>query len=133
MIALIAAVLTAQYTPPQPSAPATLDTRKGDWVLVTVNRVVAPDQIPGQCFVQAKVDQVVHGDTYKPGQAVAMTVPCRAGGLNPTVSILGQEAPTIQTLRTQKRALVHLDTGGRVLQNGYYALGQTIPLAPELS
>jgi hypothetical protein len=133
MIAFIAAVLTAQYTPPQAEAPATLDTRKGDWVMVTVHRVLAPDQIPGQCFVQAKVDQVVHGETYKPGQAVALTVPCRAGGLNPAVTILGQQAPTIETLRTQKRALVHLDAGGRVLQNGYYALGQAIPLAPELS
>ena len=64
---MIAAILAA-------TALAAPDLTTGDWVVVAVHRVIAPDQIPGQCFVQAKVDQVVHGETYKPGQAVALTV-----------------------------------------------------------
>ncbi|OYX31607.1 MAG: hypothetical protein B7Y99_09760 [Caulobacterales bacterium 32-69-10] len=127
LAAILAAVLAALPQPP------TLDTRQGDWIIVTADRVVAPENMPGECFVQAKVDQVVHGENFRVGQRVALVVPCRQGGLEPTVAILGQAPPTIQTLRTQKRALVHLDAGGRVLRNGYYALSQAIPLAPALS
>lgn len=122
---MIAAILAA-FAALQP-APM-IDTSQGDWVLVTVNRVVAPDQIPGQCFVQAKIDQVVNGRNFRSGDAVAITVGCRTGGLSPIVAVRGAEAPTIETLRTLKRALVHLDAGGRVLENGYYALGQALPL-----
>ena len=128
MLAAIVAVMVAAM--PQPQG---LDTRKGDWILVTADRVVAPENMPGECFVQARVDQVVHGESFKVGQRVALVVPCRQGGFDPTVNLMRQAPPTIQTLRTQKRALVHLDAGGRVLDNAYYALGQTIPLAPELS
>ena len=127
LAAILAAVLAALPQPPN------LDTRQGDWILVTADRVVAPENMPGECFVQARVDQVVHGENFRVGQRVALVVPCRQGGFDPTVNILRQAPPTIQTLRTQKRALVHLDAGGRVLDNAYYALGQTIPLAPELS
>ncbi len=112
----------------------------GEWLVVKVERVIAPDQQPGECFVQGKVEQVVRGAVYRAGDAVALTVPCRQGGVTPArwsgeafgpeERLVGQEPPTLETLRSQRRALVHVDAGGRLLDNGYWGLGAALRLAP---
>ncbi|HTI66652.1 MAG TPA: hypothetical protein VL460_03780 [Caulobacteraceae bacterium] len=106
MIATILAGLAALQPAPQ----------AGEWLLVTVQRVIAPDQIPGQCFVQARIDQVVQGRAFRSGDPVAITMACRANDLAPGPS------QTIAALRAQKRALVRLDAGGRLLGEDYYGL-----------
>jgi hypothetical protein len=128
MIAAILAGLAALQPLPDVGA------SRGDWLLVTVHRVIAPDQIPGQCFLQARIDEVVNGHSFRTGDAVAISVACRPGGLAPAAAVRGVPAvPTIETLRSQKRALVHLDAGGRVLDNGYYGLGAPMPITPGIS
>ena len=126
MIATILAGLMA-------AAPVAATDDPGAWLMIAVARVIAPDQIPGQCFVQARVDQVLSGAGYRAGDTVAITVPCLNGGLAPSDEA-GPRAPqTIESLRSQKRALVHLDAGGRVLANDYYGLGEASAVRPGSS
>ena len=124
---MITAILAAALTQTAPTAPA---MASGEWVVVAVQRVIAPDQIQGQCFIQGKVEQVVHGRAFQAGDAIGLSLSCRAGGITPATFASKPEVPTIQTLRAQKRALVHVDAAGRVLDNGYYGFGSMIPTAP---
>jgi hypothetical protein len=134
--AMIAALLAAGLVQLPPGASAAV----GDWLVVDVARVIAPDQHPGECFVQGRVEQVVRGRQFRPGDAVALTIPCRAGGATPAAwrsggfdlndLPAGREAPTIATLRAQKRILVHVDAGGRLLDNGFWGLGEVQPARP---
>lgn len=126
---MIAAVLAAALTPQLPSALLPSMT-SGEWLVVSVGRVIAPDQHPGECFVQGRVEQVVHGRVYRPGDAIAISLACRQGGLSPAVATATPPTVTIQTLRSQKRALVHVDAGGRVLNNGFWGLGDYARLRP---
>ena len=121
---MIAVILAAALTQQFPSAAAMAN---GEWVVVAVQRVIAPDQTQGQCFIQGRVEQVVHGRAFRPGDAIALSLPCRAGGITPTAVGSRPEIPTIQALRSPSRALVHVDAAGRVLDNGYYGFGA----APE--
>jgi hypothetical protein len=109
MIAAILALAALQPTP---------DVQTGDWFVVAVHRVIAPDQIPGQCFLEAHVEQVVHGRGFRSGDAVAITMACRPDDR------AGDGTQTIAALRSHKRALVRLDPGGRLVENGYYALDE---------
>jgi hypothetical protein len=115
---MIALVLAVALVGPVPTAE---QMAVGNWLVVAVQRVIAPDQMQGQCFVQGRVEQVVHGRAFRPGDAIAMSLPCRAGGITPTAAGPRPEVPTIQGLRAAKRALVHVDAAGRVLENGFYA------------
>ena len=119
MIAALALFLAAQVAaaPPSPSA------MTGDWVVVAISRVIAPDQHPGECFVEGRVEQVVHGRAYRGGDPIALSMRCRNGGFDRTALARAPEILTIQALRAEKRALVHVDAGGRVLDNGFYGLG----------
>jgi hypothetical protein len=107
------------------AAPATVS---GDWVVVAVQRVIAPAQTQGQCFIQGRVEQVVHGRAWRVGDAIGLSLACRVGGLTPAAATAGPAIPTVQTLRSQKRALVHVDAAGRVLENGYYGYGERLPM-----
>ena len=124
---MIAAILAAALTQPFPSASA---MAIGEWLVVAVQRVIAPDQTQGQCFVQGRVEQVVHGRAFQPGDAIALSLSCRSGGITSTAAGPGPQIPTIQTLRANKRALVHVDAAGRVLDNGYYGFGTVVPARP---
>ncbi|HTK33886.1 MAG TPA: hypothetical protein VL358_01195 [Caulobacteraceae bacterium] len=122
MIALALAAALAQQ-----AAPA---MNTGNWVVVAVQRVIAPDQTQGQCFVQGKVEQVVHGRAFRRGDAIALSVSCRASGFTPAAYTPAPAVPTIQALRAQKRVLVHVDAAGRVLENGYYGFEAIVPVRP---
>jgi hypothetical protein len=124
MIALLLAAALA------PSAPTAEQMATGNWVVVAVQRVIAPDQMQGQCFVQGRVEQVVHGRAFRPGDAIAMSLSCRASGITTAAAGPRPEIPTVQALRSQKRALVHVDAAGRVLENGYYGFGAMAPTRP---
>lgn len=114
---MLAAALTAR------PAPTT-----GNWVVLDVLRVMAPEQTRGQCFVQGRVAQVVRGRLYKQGQQLAVSLACVAG---PAPLIPLQAGPgavkrppiTVEQLERAKRALVHLDANARVLNNDYYPAG----------
>lgn len=115
---IAAAFLAAAFV--LPTLPA---TSAGDWVVVTVVRVIAPDQHPGECFVQARVEQVVRGRVWSVGQPIGLSLACRRDGVAQPIAL--DETPAVQTirsLRAQKRALVNVDTGGRVLMNRFYGL-----------
>ncbi len=75
-IPMLAAILAAAIAGPAPAGP-NIQTNTGEWVLVSVKRVIAPENMPGQCFVAAQVDRVVHGQRYKPGQPVYISLACR--------------------------------------------------------
>jgi len=123
MIALALAAALAQ----QP-APA---MNTGNWVVVAVQRVIAPDQTQGQCFLQGKVETVIHGRAFQQGDAIALSMSCRASGFTPTAYAPAPPVPTIQALRSQKRVLVHVDAAGRVLENGYWGFEAIIPAGPK--
>jgi hypothetical protein len=123
---MIAAILAAGLAGlAAQAAPAAVS---GDWVVVKVQRVIAPDQTQGQCFIQGRVEQVVHGRAWSVGDAIGLSLACRVGGLTPAVARPGPAIPTVQALRSQKRALVHVDAAGRVFENGYYGFGERAPL-----
>jgi hypothetical protein len=128
LAAVLAAALGSQVPAPLPN-PAS-----GDWVLIRVQRVIAPANMPGQCFVQGRVDQVIHGQTYRQGQTVGISLACRPGaGVSPVALRIGEARrapPTIQVLREMKQALAHLDTGGRVVDNQYYGVDAASPGRP---
>jgi hypothetical protein len=107
IVSILAAAMTMQAPP---------DLATGEWVVVSIHRVIAPDQIPGQCFVEARIDQVVSGRRFRAGDPVAITMACRADEM-----AVG-EAVTVANLKAQTRALVRLDVGGRVAKGGWYAL-----------
>ena len=130
MIAAALAFWLAAQPSPAPVLPPASMTASGEWLVVSVGRVIAPDQHPGECFVQGRVEQVVHGTAYRTGDAIALTLACRNGGYDRTQATRTPEPVTIQTLRSQKRALVHVDSGGRVLGNGFYGLGGLQRLQP---
>ena len=117
---MIAAILAAALAQAFPTPEA---MTRGDWVVVAVQRVVAPEQTQGQCFIQGRVEQVVHGRAFRTGDAIALSLPCRAGGITSTASGPAPEVPTVRTLRIFKHALAHVDAAGRVLGNDYYGLG----------
>jgi hypothetical protein len=127
--AVLAAALAVQATPE--TAP-----RSGQWVILDVQRVIAPDITQGQCFVQGRVSQVVRGRLYKPGQQLNVSLPCVKGPANPLIPLqatpgLGKRPPiTVERLESLKRALVHLDASARVVDNDYYAVGVQ-PLSPR--
>ena len=124
---MAAALATGPATPAKPAL-------SGDWVVVSVRRVIAPENMPGQCFVQAQIDQVVHGQSYRAGQPVYISLACRRGGVSPASAelnrIAGPEPKTIQVLKETKRALAHLDAGARVVNNEYYGAAAMTPLRP---
>ncbi len=124
---MIAAILAAALAQ-QPAQPT---MTSGNWVTVAMQRVIAPDQTEGQCFVQGRVEQVIHGRAFQPGDAIGLSVPCRNGGLSPAAYGGAPSVITVQTLRSQKHALVHVDGAGRVLDNGYYGFGARIRVAPD--
>ena len=121
---MLAAILAAAIAGPVPAGP-NIQINTGEWVLVTVKRVIAPENMPGQCFVAAQVDRVVHGQRYKPGQPVYISLACRTGGMTPAAMPLNSAPPprTIQSLRETKRALVHLDASSGVVDNPFYGVG----------
>jgi hypothetical protein len=121
IVAAVLAAAVAQLLPPLPAGTT------GEWVVVTVQRVIAPDQIQGQCFLQGRVDQVVRGRAFQAGDAIGLSMSCRFGGYSPAVATFAPQIPTVETLRSQKRVLVNVDAAGRVLQNGYYGLGAAMP------
>lgn len=121
MIAVLLAATLAQVTPE--TAP-----RTGEWVVLDVQRVIAPEQTQGQCFVQGKVERVVRGQRYKAGQQLAVSVAC-VKGANQVIPLQAQRGPvkpgpiTVERLESLKQALVHLDAQQRVVDNEYYAVG----------
>jgi hypothetical protein len=124
---IAAAALAAALAQPLPAAPA---AASGNWVVVAVQRVIAPDQMQGQCFIQGRVERVVRGRAFRAGDAIGLSLACRFGGFTPAQATHAPAVPTIQTLRSQKRALVHVDAAGRVLENGYYGFGALIRPGP---
>jgi hypothetical protein len=121
---MLAAALGAQAAP------------SGDWVVVDVQRVIAPETTRGQCFVQGQVRRVVRGEAYLPGQNVAIALACTAGRRQLMIPLAAEPGAirrppiTVQRLEATKRALVHLDRQGRVIGNEYYAVGPQ-PVAPR--
>lgn len=122
LVGVVAAVLLAQSPVQLPP-----DAAPGEnWVVVAVGRVIAPDQHPGMCFVQGRIEQVVQGDAWRVGQSIGLTLACRAG-LEQTIALQpAPEPPTIRLLKSRKRALVRVDEGGRVLRNAYYGLDPAV-------
>ena len=121
MIAVLLAASLAQTTPE--AAP-----RTGEWVVLDVQRVIAPEQTRGQCFVQGRVARVVLGRRYKEGQQLAISVACVQSGSQLIPLQATREPPrrppiTVQRLEALKKALVHLDDQQRVVDNEYYAVG----------
>lgn len=129
---MIAAVLAAALAVQAPeTAP-----RSGQWVILDVQRVIAPDITQGQCFVQGRVSQVVRGRLYKPGQQLNVSVACVKGSTSQLIPLQATPGParrppiTVERLESLKRALVHLDASARVVDNDYYAVGVQ-PLSPR--
>jgi hypothetical protein len=129
MIAALLAAALIQATPE--TAP-----RTGEWVILDVQRVIAPEQTRGQCFVEGRVEQVVRGRIYKQGQQLGVSVACVKGPANQLIPLQARREPakrppiTVERLRSLKRALVHLDAFARVVDNDYYAVGPQ-PLSPR--
>ena len=127
--AVLAAAMAIQATPE--TAP-----RTGQWVVIDVQRVIAPETTQGQCFVQGKVAQVVRGRLYKPGQELALSVACTKNPRGPLIPLQATPRParpppiSVERLESLKRALVHLDASGRVVNNEYYGIGPQ-PLSPH--
>lgn len=120
---MIAAILAAAIAGPPAPALKAPSTDSGEWVLVSVKRVIAPENMPGQCFVAAQVDSVVHGQRYKAGQPVYISMACRRGGMTRAALNATPVPRTVQSLRETKRALVHLDASGGVVDNQFYGVG----------
>ena len=61
-------------------------------VLIDVSKVNVPSSLPGRCQVNGIVNQVWQGKTFRPGEAITITVPCSAadsGRLTPAVAVPG--------------------------------------------
>lgn len=122
MIAAVLAALAVQATPD--TAP-----RTGNWVVLDVLRVMAPEQTRGQCFVQGRVNRVVRGQRYKAGQQLAVSLACVQGPARQLIPLQATPNPakrppiTVERLEALKQALVHLDAQARVVDNEYYAVG----------
>lgn len=120
--AILASVLAMQ-------APAQADA--GSWLNIAVFRVIAPAHIPGQCFVQGRVNRVISGQgPFRAGGDIAITVNCVEDGGSPVISGAARRPPTIEALRSQKEATVHVDAGSRVIDNAFIGLGAVSPAAP---
>jgi len=119
MIALaFAAALAAAPLPPSRN-----QMTSGEWIVIAVGRVIAPDQHPGECFIEGRVEQVLRGRAYRVGGPAALTLRCRAESLSPIAAAPGpSEPPTVSGLKATRHALVHADAGGRVIDNGFWAL-----------
>ena len=115
---MLAAALTAQPAP-----------RTGQWVILDVLRVIAPEQTRGQCFVQGRVAQVVRGRLFRQGQQLGVSLACVQGPEAPLIPLRAAPGPerrppiTVMQLEIIKRALVHLDADARVVNNDYYPVG----------
>lgn len=112
-------------------APAQADA--GSWLNIAVFRVIAPAHIPGQCFVQGRVNRVISGPgPFRAGGDIAITVNCVEGGGGAADEVEGaRRPPTIDALRAHKEAMVHVDAGSRVIGNAFIGLGavsRAIPL-----
>jgi hypothetical protein len=125
---MIAAALLALSLVQAP-LPSAGDMASGEWLVVGIGRVIAPNQHPGECFVEGRVERVVHGRAFRAGAPIALTLRCRAGAMTP-IAAAAPEPPTIRAIRSQKHALVHVDAGGRVLANGFWGLGAYDRLRP---
>ena len=111
-------------------APAQADP--GSWLNVAVFRVIAPAHIPGQCFVQGRVNRVMSGQgPFRAGDSIAITVNCVEGGMGPAVALKGaRQPPSIDALRSQKEAMVHVDAGSRVIDNEFIGVGAITRAVP---
>jgi hypothetical protein len=129
MIGLVLAAALASQAPQ-------ITPRSGEWVILDVQHVIAPEQLQGQCFVQARVSQVVRGSFYKQGQQLNISLACRKGRDTNIIPLQATREPakrppiTVERLEQLKRALVHLDRQSRVVNNDYYAVGPE-PLTPR--
>jgi len=101
-------------------SPASARAVEGDnAILVTVSHVDIAKKLPGICQVDAKIDTVLQGKTFHPGDMISLHVPCGAHTsvmpLPPAVENHDAQLIDPRVLLAAKTAGAHLDDAGNLL------------------
>ena len=118
-------------------------------VLIAVNKVGVPSNLPGLCRLNANITQVWEGRAFHSGQALVLSVPCSAGNSfrTPANLVPGQGAHlfAVDVLRKSKQGLARIDDAGVLIwepsrrsygpwgvADGYRVLdGALVPAVPD--
>lgn len=78
--------------------------------------VTVPAKLPNYCTVNAVVERVWQGTAYRPGQPIALNVPCAEYGLMSAKATLDNFTPVnARTLQQSRRGIARLDDNGELL------------------
>ena len=78
--------------------------------------VTVPTKLPNYCAVRAIVGRVWEGSAYRPGQPIALNVPCAEYGLMSAKATLDNFAPVnAKTLQQSRRGIARLDDNGELI------------------
>jgi hypothetical protein len=81
-MALAVAAAATAHAEMAPEYYAAARDKAPDVITLSVTKVKAPFKSFGDCKVEGKVAAVERGTRYRPGQAIAITVPCMAPKAN---------------------------------------------------
>jgi hypothetical protein len=89
---------------------------EGNVIEFEVLAVTVPARLPNYCAVSAIVGRVWQGTAYRPGQPVALNVPCAEYGLMSAKASLDNFTPVnARTLQQSRRGLARLDDNGELV------------------
>lgn len=109
---ILAAAIAAVIGPPALAA-------AGDNVVVLRVAIVAiPRTLPGACAIRGVVEEVREGHGFRPGQRIAIRVPCArhgSGRLPPPARGRGQPVFDVEVLSRHRHSIARVDDEGRLI------------------
>jgi hypothetical protein len=125
--AILAVMFIAALAPAAQAAP-TLELRSranpelsvvipdGNVIEFELLAVTVPAKLPNYCTVSAMVQRVWEGTAYRPGQPIALNVPCAEYGLMSAKATLDNFTPVnARTLQQSRRGIARLDDNGELI------------------
>jgi hypothetical protein len=125
--AIFALIFAAALPPATQAAPAfelrsaanpelSVAIADGNVIEFALLAVTVPAKLPNYCAVSAMVERVWQGSAYRPGQPIALNVPCAEYGLMSAKATLDNFTPVnARTLQQSRRGIARIDGNGELI------------------